>query len=401
MPEILNKTRNDSGFVLLSSLLVMSLLLLLATYVINFTLTEFKISVSHSTATQAYYLAESGVAEAIWRLKNDPTWKNNFETNPTWSITVTRSSALYPNGSYTISIVNSALAQGQITVTSSLGINGKFAKRVIKTTGYKTLGGTTPIGDNAEFGDGNIDISGSVLNVYGGGIHSNGNIIVNYWSAVTASGDVKATGNINEHNNSTIIANSKQSNAAPIAMPSISFDEYRATANNVFTQGEFDSLLWNNPSLTIYGTNYVDGNVEIKGNQSLTINGVLVASGNITVGKVTVFCCWGLRCGTSNVTISKASIGRPSGLIAKGRIDFELCLGGFTANGVVYANDKINVLSIPSTFSVIGGMISRKYTMTSAWQGVSIEKNAENLTNVLGGASFSPIITVDHWEEEY
>jgi len=64
---------NRKGFVLATSVLIMGLLLLLATYVVSFTITEFKISNSQATATKTYYLAESGIAEAIWRIKNDPT----------------------------------------------------------------------------------------------------------------------------------------------------------------------------------------------------------------------------------------------------------------------------------------------------------------------------------------
>ncbi|HQA64153.1 MAG TPA: hypothetical protein PK085_03570, partial [bacterium] len=68
-------TSNNRGFILVTSLLVMGLLLLLATYVVSFMITEFKISLSQTTATKTYYLAESGIAEAIWRIKYDPIWK--------------------------------------------------------------------------------------------------------------------------------------------------------------------------------------------------------------------------------------------------------------------------------------------------------------------------------------
>lgn len=407
MAEILKKTRHNQGFVLLSSLLVMSLLLLLAIYVINFTLTEFKISISHSTAAQAYYLAESGVAEAIWKLKNDPTWTNSFETDPLWTVSYTREPALYPNGSYTIEIINTGLAQGDIIVTGKMDLGGRQAKRVIKTTAYKALGGTTPIGDNPEFTDGNIDLSGSLLNIIGGSVHANGNVIVNFSSTLSVGGGVRTTGNILVNQSSTIDADPKTEGVDSIPMPSISFDDpddtnsYLRKANNTYTQSEFDNELWAHPDLTLSGITYVDGNIEIKADQNLVINGTLVANGNIKVGKTTQSCCSGLRCGMSDITINKTAIGKPSGLIAKGRIDFESCLNSFNANGVVYANDKVNILSMPGSFSVNGGVIARKSTLTSIWQGASITYNQENLVNILGGATFSPVVTLDHWEEEY
>ncbi|MFA4871905.1 MAG: hypothetical protein WC610_02495 [Patescibacteria group bacterium] len=400
-----NKQR---GFVLIASVLVVSLLVLLAVYVTNFTITELKISSSQATALQTYYLAESGVAEAIWRLKNDPDWKNNFETNATWSFTYTKNPALYPNGSYQIQIQNTGLARGEITATGFLNLGGTSAKRVIKTMVYKALG-DGPIGDNAQFADGNIDISGSVLHIYNGGVHANGNIIVNYNSTLNAIGnDVKATGNINILWNSTINAQSQQQGVAPMAMPAISFDtagdpnSYRARADVIYSESAFENLMWNNQNLTLNGPiTYVDGDIEIKGNQNLTIKGVLAASGTIEVGKYTFLCCWSTRCGTSNVTIEKVSETEPAGLFAKSKLYFELCLNSFNANGLIYANDQINLLSLPNAFNVTGAVISRKLTLTSLWRGASITREPNVVIYSLGDPTFAPVVTVEHWEEEY
>ncbi len=400
-----NKQR---GFVLIASVLVVSLLVLLAVYVTNFTITELKISSSQATALQTYYLAESGVAEAIWRLKNDPNWKNNFETNATWSFTYTKTPALYPNGSYQIQIQNTGLARGEITATGFLNLGGASAKRVIKTMVYKALG-DGPIGDNAEFADGNIDISNSVLNIYNGGVHANGNVIVNGESTVTIAGDLKATGNVVIlSNKSKVTASSTQERVAPMAMPAISFDtagdpnSYRARANVIYSESAFENLMWNNQNLTLDGPiTYVDGDIEIKGNQNLTINGVLVASDDIEVGEKTSNCCWGTRCGTSNVTINKTSDTAPAGLLAKGKIEFESCLGNFNANGLIYANDQIDLLSLPSAFNVTGAVISRKLTLTSLWQGANITREPNVVVYSLGDPTFAPVVTVEHWEEEY
>ncbi|HPN89617.1 MAG TPA: hypothetical protein PLK22_02320 [Candidatus Paceibacterota bacterium] len=405
---------NRKGFVLATSVLIMGLLLLLATYVVSFTITEFKISNSQATATKTYYLAESGIAEAIWRIKNDPTWKTNFETDPAWTITYTRDPALYSNGSYQIQIINSGLARGEIIVTGFIDNGGRIAQRVVKTSIYKALGESV-VGNNGEYADGDINISGSVMHVYNGSMFSNINIIVNLISVVDVDDAVRAVNNVNQSWTSTINApggiyakNKSAPVPDPIPMPAISFndasdpDSYINKADHIYTKNQFSDLMWANPNLTLDGITYVTGDIDIKGPQKLTINGTLVSEGNIEVGKNTLFCCWGLRCGRSDITINRpATSGSPSGLLAKGKINFELCLDDFDAQGLVYATDQVSILSLPGTFDILGGIISRKLTLTSIWQGINITFDNEIISYTIGDPQYSPVVTVEHWEEEY
>jgi len=411
MAEI-SKTR---GFVLVTSLFVMLFLLSLVLYLVSFTLTELRISTSQAASVQTYYLAEAGIAEAIWKIKNDPTWKSGFEGNASWSIDYTRNQALYPNGSYRIQISNSEQARGDIMVTASLNLGAATAKRVVKTTVYKALGDSL-VGKNGEYADGNIDMSGSVLHVFNGGLFSNINIIINFWSIINADGAVQAVNNINVNHSSQLIASSTHAQNLnppapdPIAMPAVSFDNvgdpdsYKARASHIYTASQFSDLLWANrgQTLTFDGITYVTGAITIYGVNDLIINGTLVADGNITVGANTLFCCWGSSClNRSHITINNVDETEPSGLLSKGRIYFELCLDNFTAEGLIYANDKINILSLPNDINVTGGLVSRKITLTSLWQGVNIIYDNSIVNYGLGNPQFSPIVTVEHWEEEY
>ena len=401
------KRQKNQGFVLLAAMLVTTLMLLLAIYITSFILTEMKISNSQAAATQTYYLAESGIAEAIWKLKNDATWKNNFETNPTWSFTYTRDPALYESGSYTIQIQNTGKAQGQIIATGFLQVGQSVAKRVIKTTIYKAMG-DSPLGENAQYSDGNFDISGSVMNVYNGGIHSNNIMNVNLWSVLNADGNVEASNHINLHWTSTINAAAMIDGAPNLPMPAVSFENlsdpesYKSRATVIYTESQFSDLMWNNQNLTLPGPiTYVTGDISIYGAENLTINGALVAEGNIKVGTNTLLCCRSWRCGRSTVDINPISSSTPSGLLAKGYINFELCFNSFDADGLVYANDKINILSLPAAYNLRGGMISRKLTLTSIWQGLNITRVNDYIISSLGDPVFSPVVTVEHWEEEY
>lgn len=396
---------NQKGFILMTTLLVMSLLLMMVVYLVNFTITEVKISNSQTVATKTYYLAESGIAEAIWRIKNNATWKTNFEENASWTTTFTRDPAVYPNGSYQIDITNSGKAKGEIVVTAFLDVNGSIAKRVVKTSIYRALG--SAVGNNAELADGNIDISASVVNILNGSLFANGNIILNIWSVLNVEDAVMATGNINQHWTSTLNATTQEEGAEPIPLPAISFDDindpnsYINLADNIYTESEFEDLMEANQNLTLNGITYVTGDIDIQGAQNLTINGTLVADDDIKVGKLTTSCCWNGRCGASNITINQVSSSTPAGLLAKDKIYFELCLGNFDAEGLIYANDQINILSIPNPFNITGGLISRKLTITSVWQGINLTYSNDVINNTLSDPTFSPIVTVEHWEEEY
>jgi Tfp pilus assembly protein PilX len=406
------KGSGRQGFILIATVIVMSLLLFLSTYVISFSITELKISSSQSAATQAYYLAESGVAEAIWRIKNDSSWKNNFETSDNWNISYTRDPALYPNGSYRIDIQNTGLARGEITVTGYIRVGNSTAQRVIKTTVYKAIG-DNPMEDISEYADGNIDMSGTVLKVFNGGIFSNGNVTTNFFSVINVDKALRATGNLVRNFTSSVIAslinthNENPPAPAPLPMPAVSFDNpsdpnsYKSRADHVYTAQQFSDLLWNDTNLTLDGITYVTGDVSIKGTQNLTINGALVADGDITLGENTLLCCWNWRCGRSHIIMNKPATSSPSGLIAKGRVDFELCLDSLEGTGIIYANDKINVLSLPNKIAITGGMFSRKITLTSLWQGFEIIYDNDAIIYALGNPLFSPIVTVEHWEEEY
>lgn len=403
--------KTPKGFVLIATILIMAMLLMLGIFVVDSVLTELKISASQTVATQAYYLAESAVAEAVWKLKNDDSWKQNFETDPDWTVTYTRDQVFSANKSYRIEIANSRAAMGQITATGFVALaNGHTARRVIKADVYKPLAESI-IGENGESSDGNIDLSGSVMNVHDGGVFSNGNIILNNDSILNVEGIVKATGNVLA-NDSAVNAEGIQSHNLPpepdpLPFPLIIFNEpgnpnsYKDRAGQIYTENQFEDLLWDNQNLTLNGITYVTGDVEIKGGQNLTINGVLAAEGNITLGKTDNDCCWGTRCGLSNVTVTRPSETEPSGILGDNQIFLEACLDSLDSNGLIYAAEKMYVLSVPGTVNVIGGLISRKLTLSSIWQGIDVTFNAGTINTAFGEPAYSNLVFLDHWEEQY
>jgi len=298
-----------------------------------------------------------------------------------------------------------------ITSTGTIDIGGgKTSQRIVKTYVYRALG-QSGVHDNCGFADGNINISFSLVNFHGGSAYSNNVFDVNGLSTVNVDTDLNATGNFLKSQFSTVNVGGEihAANYPPAAeeilMPAVDFDSddpnsLKNLATVVYSQSQFDSLMANNQNLTLPGPiTYVDGDIELKGAQNLTVNGLLVAGRDFIVGHSF---CRGWRCGSNHLTINHTT-GQAAGVMAKRKINFESWTGNINANGVIYANDQLSVLSFPLGFSfnASGGLVARKLTITSVRQPIDINFNNEILAEALGATEFSPVITVEHWEEEY
>ena len=406
--------KNNQGVALIISILLMSLVLFLSLYFLSFTLTEKKISKSQAWGEKTYYLAEAGIHEMVWRLKNNEDYKNNFETNSSWSQNFSRVNPFGAgSGSYEVTISNSSLAHGIIVATGVVDIGGgKESQRIVKTYVYKALGaGGSEINDNCGYADGNIDISSSLANFYGGSAHSNNNFLVNGLSVVNVENDLNVVNNYNRHWLSTVNVGggtySKENPPAAeeIVMPSVDFDSedsasYKNIADVVYSENDFDNLIRDNTNITLEGPiTYVEGDVDLYGDKHLTINGLLVVERDFEVGRSF---CRGSNCGINSITVNHTE-GQPSGIFSKRKIYFKLWSGNTDVDGVIYASDQLDILSFPigSNFSANGGLVSRKLTITSVWSQINIYYNEEIVNSTLGFFEFSPVITVEHWEEEY
>ncbi|MFH1582775.1 MAG: hypothetical protein ABIB72_00440 [Candidatus Falkowbacteria bacterium] len=395
----------QNGVALLITILIMSLILSLGVYVLNFSLTETKIAVSQVSGGKTYYLAEAGIHEMVWKLKNDTTYKNNFETDPAWTASFTRLDPFGSgSGSYTVAITNTSIAHGDIISTGSININGKTSQRIIKTYVYRALG-QSGIGGSSSYTDGNIDISSSNVNYIGGNAHSNGVFNINGSSNVNIEGNLDAVGNYNENQlatvtiGGTIHAHNYPPEAEEIIMPAVDFDSNDASsmknkANATYTPTQFENLIKNNSSLTLDGIIYVSGKTNIKDDIDLTINGLLVVNGDLNIISD--------NHEVINLTVNSAT-STPSGIMANGKMQFQSDLGNIYINGVLYSTEQLTIGSVYTgqNFTINGGTASRKLTITSSSRIINIVFNNQILVDTLSPTSFSPVLTVDHWEEEY
>lgn len=405
---------NEKGIALIVTILLMNMLLFLSLFFLSFTLTERKIASSQSKGARTYYLAEAGIAEMVSKLKNDSTYQTNFETNPSWTETFTRNNPFGPNsGSYEVTITNTSEAHGGIVSIGKINIgSGKETQRIVKTYVYKAMGeGGLEIGDSCGYADGNIDISSSLVNFYNGSAHSNNVFTVNGLSTVNVDTDLNAVGNFNKSWLSTVNIGGRAYTrnyppaASEVNMPAVDFDSddpgsYKNIADVTYTESQFDDMIENNSTITLNDPiTYIEGDVDFYGNKSLVINGLLVINRDFEVGRKL---CMGFSCGRASVTVNHTE-GQASGILAKRKVEFKSWAGNINIDGVVYASDQLNILSFPFgfDFNANGGLISRKLSISSVWQPVEIWRDEEILNSTIGVTEFSPIITVEHWEEEY
>jgi len=448
--------RNNNGSALLIAILVLGLMVFLATYFISFSLTGVQMASNQKYATQSYYLAEAGVQEAIFKLKNDSSWTSAFETLPTisdpnclsWAISpYQRTGGIFNNGTYQITINNLGCAKAEIISEASIDISpSKKSQRIVKVKIFKAMG--NPISQYGIFtggasGNANITLV-NPLRVHGGNVLIQNNLQVKTLSRVyidekaLVGNQVSVDASSQLNSTSTCSANICQSQCAPttecpptnIEMPPINFDSAgpdsflsKANISNcsslrsdgktncVFTVEEFEKTLWSNYPTIIFPVGavvYVLGDVNIRAGQDLNVNGVLVSDRDINLGQNN---CWSrsqwpfLRCGFSKVKVLRPSDNLPAGLLAERKFviggSFGIGSQSLFVNGLIYSGDQMTISSVLAPIEIHGGIMARKIDFSSVWQAFDIYLDADVIVDTLGMASYSPMIIVDHWEEEY
>ncbi len=439
--------KNEKGTIVIISSIVVGILMILSVYFLSSTVTETKISNSIESAQTAYYLAEAGINEGIWKLNNDLTWNENFiseSLNPDingnyWEDSFSREIGA---GFYSVTIKNSSRGKGELTAISEVPFLGKNARREIKVTIFRGL--ESPTEDASVFSGGhgaNIIINHSNLVVTDGNLFSNHNLILSGDTDLAVydnpnseklEGKVLSTQNINVSGNSQIseyteicsrnICTEECQNCPPesIPVPMVDFDSeseysffsraqssqnnnqcsifcdtaedfYQCSDSCVFNSNQFEDLLWEvGEGGTLIVENevtYVTGNLELKGGKNLIIDGILVSDGNIEIGDKYSWNNKGdKREGFSNIEIVVSDEENPSGLLSKRNIRF----GNYSLTndseikGVIYAGDSIEMVGVPHKLKIIGAVISRRVFFSTIWEEMEVVLDNDRIIKGLG-----------------
>ncbi len=462
------KTKNragkeERGAIIIIVFAVFGILLIMGAYFLNFIITESRLSKSQKVGTQAYYLAEAGVNEIVWKLKHDNDWAQNFIQLPHCENFEREISKEFSGGQYEVSIKNYACGRGEIIAVATLPLGaGKTAQRKIKALVSRAFGSPTEY--SSLFTDGpseNMDIYNTKLNVFEGNVYSNNKIDITGSSQVQVDKKVLAIHDLNyQQGRLSSLANCARNKCEPDSgtcqyplrvqggttgcppdqstLPAVDFDsdnpnsfKSRAQALQnlnqcnvlcngnqcgnkcIYSSNEFDNLLWQvgrGGMLTLNSKiTYITGPIELRGGRKLIVNGSLVSDGKIGIG---ISSKWQNHAGANQIKITRPSSDASSGLLSKQKIE----IGQYASfpdfsdiEGVIYTNQQIEIKGISaSAIDIKGGIIGRKIELYNLFQ-INILFDNEiilyGLGYVIDGAYIppedSPVITIDHWEEQY
>lgn len=441
---------NTKGSIMVMAMVILATLTFLATYFLSFTITGAKMTQSYELSTRAYYMAEAGLAEAIFKLQKDPVWQAAFETMPTiedplcagWSISpLTRVSVLELGGSYTVSVVNLGCAKAEISSIGTVTYGDATGRKVAKTQVYKAMGNVV-----SEFGifsggsSENIEFkSSNPVRIHNGSLFSNNLLKVKNESQVSVDNKALAANDILIDNDAQLNAISCAKNICQegceaisecppdsVSLPPLDFDSDEPTSylsqaqqgdcssvrqdgqsNCLFTPAQFTKIMWDNyPSLSlpVGATVYVAGDINISASQTVTVNGILAADGNINLGNNL---CWMysafpyVRCGNPNIVVLSPGAGQSSGLLAEGKVNVSNYLNSLNVQGLIYAGEEAKFSSLNHQTEIHGGVVGRKLTFSSLWNGFDVYLDPDMIVNTFHDVQYSPTITIDHWEENY
>ena len=191
----------------------------------------------------------------------------------------------------------------------------------------------------------------------------------------------------------------------------------------IFTESEFEDLLWGvnqNGKLVLESHTdgstssvyYVEGIISLKGARTLEVNGVLLADKTIEIGEKEKWTKGGqTHSGPNQITVYDPGTNIPSGLLTKSKINFGpySSFENATLTGLIYSHEEATFNSMPDVFNIWGGAISRKIYLNSITNGLNIYLNNEIIREGIWGGEFpptgpipySPVVTIEHWEESY
>lgn len=256
------------------------------------------------------------------------------------------------------------------------------------------------------------------MNIYNGNILSNGDINLGGKSILNVEGQVLAVGEIKKSSASTINASACCSQnfcddgcggvcpPEAISVPMIDFDSedpnsYKNKAiveGTLYSSSEFETMLQENPDLALNNDiTYITGPIELKGGQKLTVNGVLVSDSYISIGEKYN---WGGRSGNSQIIVNNTS-GKPSGILVKGKIKVGQFSDAININGLLYASDEFILLSSSYDFNLTGGLVTNTLNLISHSGEFNITLDDPVIRDTIGVPKYSPVVTIEHWEESY
>ena len=285
---------NQKGMALVATLIFVFVLVTLSVALLTMTNNDSKLSTLQRESTRAFYLADAGIEEAMWKLntsilENVLDIDNEVDIGDWWTLN------WVPPGTateyYDISVVetgNDAEGDPLIKITSTgKVIGGEFSsgKRTVEVTAEVDYI-ITSMYDFAILSDKIILFQGEPGPDVVGDVHSNddilcspanGTFVENYSGTATCSGDT------NELTPSNI-------NGGKIDIPFVDYPELKARALAEGNYHNGDVTLGNGATENWTGIHYIEGSLEAKNGSSINVtDGAIIATGDVDVKEGAIF----------------------------------------------------------------------------------------------------------------
>ena len=358
---------------------------------------EAKISRSQMEGIGAYYAADAGAADALWRLNNNSTY-NTALLNGTLNVTYTATNVPKSGQGFTVTMVTGANGAGYADVTvDATSNNGTFiAKRQIQTSIFAGQTSANTIGTNGVMTGGSFTANAvSSISINNGGLYAGQTINLKQTNA-SASGKFQAVGTYTQSqtNNSAAISASNYPPApAAVVVPGVSFANYASTATVTYTPQQFLNLIkgnnntYNFPGPITYVNGDLNMNASVK-NCSINISGLLVVNGDFTIAS---------SAGSPNINVSDPGSGNSGILSAK---NVNIAAGNTNIAGVLFVAGTTTLTNL-SSFNVQGAIVSGGTIALSTISGFSVSFVNSRTNAIFGVGGAAQALQVKHWEEEY
>ena len=197
--------KNQKGTVIIIAVFAVATIFTLGGYLLNSTLGEATITESVKAASKAYYIAEGGINEALWSIRENKggnsdnyflisEYSNVFESN-------------IGDSSYSVTIKNILPGYVEVVSIGQTPFLDKVAKRKIKVTIFRAMGSPTydaGIFTGSQHPSENIDIDSTKLEIIGGNLFG-GSVLSFKKSTIDVSGEIIA-GQVHELQGSIVTA---------------------------------------------------------------------------------------------------------------------------------------------------------------------------------------------------
>jgi Tfp pilus assembly protein PilX len=403
--------RPRKGYALATILILLGICMFGAAALVTISILESRISRSQLEGTVAYYVAEAGVSDAVWRLNNNSTLRNALIAG-TLATNYSVTDQPQAGQSFTVTLATGPQGAGYGTVEVVGTVNnGSFiAQRRIQASVFIGDGSAPVTGGNVIYGASDISITNGngAVTLKTGNLYARRHIIINQASVDGPGRTINALGNYSSNSSTVNVAGIYAANYPPaptdnVVAPGYNFSQYSGLPTNQCTAANFASqtqlrctptqlrnLIGSATNFTFNNqVVFVDSGLTFNSwarDKNLTFNGLLVVNGDVEVTG-----------SADNFTLTINNPGNDqSGIVAAGNITNSN--GMWNIDGIYYASGNM-WFNNPGTISISGAVIAAGNISMNTGVAIDLSFNGGPVAGVIGGTPTA--VRVLHWEEQY